>query len=172
MTSLTPSGREGRRSAAARFQPDHVRLLLLAEAPPASPDRYFYFPHVWEQDSLFRYVVRFTLGLEPTRVHKEALLGALRDVGVFLIDVCLDPIFGKSELKACLPDLIARAKALKPDNIILIKTTVFDTAYLPMTQAGLPVVDARIPFPGSGQQLRFEYEMGLALDGIGWRRPN
>ena len=34
----------------------------------------------------------------------------------------------------------------------------------------LPVVDARIPFPGSGHQLEFEHAMGDALDSIGWSR--
>jgi hypothetical protein len=83
-----------RAAAAARFKPDPIRLLLVAEAPPSDAQRYFYFEDVAIHDLLFRYVVRLTLGLEPTREGKAKLLGKLRDAGVFLIDLCLD--LGKS----------------------------------------------------------------------------
>jgi hypothetical protein len=32
----------------------------------------------------------------------------------------------------------------------------------------LPVVDGRIPFPGSGHQIEFEEAMSKALKRIGW----
>jgi hypothetical protein len=51
---------------------------LVAEAPPAAPDRYFYFPAVNTQDSLFRYVVRTVLHREPHRESKGDDLEALR----------------------------------------------------------------------------------------------
>lgn len=146
-------------------------MLLVAEAPPWDEERYFYFEDVAIHDSLFRYVVRLTLELEPTREGKAELLAKLRDAGVFLIDLCLDPGHPeKSELRRCAPDLVARATALKPDHIILIKAPVFDAAFARLKRAGLPVVDARIPFPGSGHQLEFEQAMGDALDSIGWSR--
>ncbi len=53
--------RRRRQQAAVRYQPEHVRLLLVAEAPPSSLDRYFYFHDVRGQDSLFRYVVETVL---------------------------------------------------------------------------------------------------------------
>ena len=31
-----------------KYKPDKIRLLLIAEAPPSSPDRYFYFEDVRE----------------------------------------------------------------------------------------------------------------------------
>jgi hypothetical protein len=34
--------RRRRAEAARKYQPDPVRLLLIAEAPPAATDRYFY----------------------------------------------------------------------------------------------------------------------------------
>ena len=48
--------------------------------------------------------------------------------------------------------------------------TVYDTAFQPLMHAGLPVVDERIPFPGSGQQVRFGYVFDRALRSIGWGR--
>jgi hypothetical protein len=67
--------------------------------------------------------------------------------------------------------LVDRATVLKPDHIILIKAPVFDAAFARLKRAGLSVVDARIPFPGSGHQVEFEQAMGEALDSIGWFRP-
>lgn len=164
-------GRRLREAAAAKYKPDRISLLLVAEAPPTATDRYFYFPDVAIHDSLFRYTARLVLRVEPTRTNKAAILSRLHDAGVFLIDLCPDPVVEKAELRACVEDLVRRAKALKPDKIILIKASVYDAAIRALQAAQLPVVDRMIPFPGSGQQMRFELEMGLALEGISWT-PN
>ena len=84
MTASSDHDLERRRRAAARYKPDDVDLLLVAEAPPSDPDRYFYFEDVREHDDLFRYVCRGLLHREPTRENKRELLTELRDRGVFL----------------------------------------------------------------------------------------
>jgi hypothetical protein len=84
--------RDRRVRAARRFRPDRVELLLIAESPPAAPDRYFYFRDVGSHDSLFRYVSRAILGVEPIRADKADRLVELMDRGVFLIDLMPDPI--------------------------------------------------------------------------------
>lgn len=155
-----------RARAARRFRPERVKLLLIAEAPTNGPDRYFYFPDVPEHDALFRYVVRGILKTEPTRSNKRELLGHLRDAGVFLIDLKLDPV-DDTPLARYVPGLVRRAKKLRPEKVILIKASVYDEAYADFVVAGLPVVDERVPFPGSGQQRRFEKKFARALR----RRP-
>jgi hypothetical protein len=143
-----------------------VRLLLVAEAPPSALDRYFYFDVVPTQDSLFRYVARAMLKVEPTRANKAELLGRLRDRGVFLIDLWPDPVHARTGS----PDvtgLVRRVRQLDPERIIVIKTGVFDTVRGPLLEAGLPLVDERVPFPGSGQQRKFEGAFARALR----RRP-
>jgi hypothetical protein len=166
MTLPTPldviEARKRRAEAAERYQPDRVKLLLVAEAPPAATDRYFYFPDVASHDSLFRYVARAILQREPTRSNKTSLLQELRDREVFLIDLKLDPVDG-TPLIDCVPDLIERIRQLNPRKIILIKTKVHDAAYEALVNAGLPVDPERIPFPGSGQQKRFEEAFARAL---------
>lgn len=159
-----------RARAAARYQPERVELLLVAEAPPAATDRYFYYPEVSTQDSLFRYIARGVLGIEPTRTNKAQLLAFLQARGVLLIDLCEDPVTRGMDLSACVEDLAGRASDLAPDHIILIKASVFDNAFEAMRAAGLPVVDERIPFPGSGQQRKFEEAFRRALVSIQWRR--
>lgn len=84
------AARRRRQRAAHKYQPDLVRLLLVAEAPPSALDRYFYFEDVPTQDSLFRYVVSTVLGEPPSR-DKVPQLCRLRDAGVFLVDLKTDP---------------------------------------------------------------------------------
>jgi hypothetical protein len=161
-----PSDREQARARraqeAAKYKPNVIDLLLVAEAPPGSFDRYFYFDDVRAQDSLFRYVCRGVLGQEPTREGKAELLGALRDRGVFLIDLQEEPVDG-TPLREFVPGLVDRCCALNPRKIILIKTTVFDAAHGALKRAGLPVSPERIPFPGSGRQRQFEVAFRRAL---------
>ena len=155
--------RELRESAAARYKPEQVKLLLVAEAPPDSLERYFYFPEVSVHDPLFRYVAKELLGIGATRWNKPDLLARLQERGVFLIDLCLDPVPDKRTLGACVPDLIDRISALTPEHVILIKVTVYDAAYVRLQSAALPVVNERIPFPSTGQQRRFEEAFRRAL---------
>src|SRR5437867_2723215 len=50
--------RARREQASRRYKPRHIKILLVAEAPPSALDRYFYFEDVAEHDSLLRYVAR------------------------------------------------------------------------------------------------------------------
>lgn len=155
MLKLSDSTQERRAEAARKYRPDLVKCLLVAEAPPAASDRYFYIEDVREQDSLFRYVAQVVLGVKPTRENKPAALRAIRDRGYFLIDLSESPKTAASDLASLVPTLVLRVAGIAPVRIILIKANVFDLAYLPLRAAGLPVVNVRIPFPGSGQQRRF-----------------
>jgi hypothetical protein len=52
--------------------------------------------------------------------------------------------------------LIDEVKAISPDQIVLIKATVFEALCGALRAAGLPVVNTEsLPFPGSGQQRKF-----------------
>jgi hypothetical protein len=61
------------------------------------------------------------------------------------------------------PRLLRRVRPLAPAKISVIKTSVYDMIQRPLAEAGLPVVDERVPFPGSGQQRRFEVAFARAL---------
>jgi len=162
------AARRRRKQASEKYRPHEVRLLLVAEAPPSSLDRYFYFEDVREQDALFRYVVETVLDESPSRTGKAAVLGRLQDQGAFLVDLKIYPKIGDEPLDAHVPDLVSRAAALEPHHVITIKANVCDLCQGPLRAAGLHVVDERIPFPGSGQQRRFVDKMGHALRSIGW----
>lgn len=62
----------------------------------------------------------------PARAAKAAQLARLREAGVFLIDLKTDPKVTDEPLDAHVPDLVARAIALKPNHVITIKSNVCD----------------------------------------------
>jgi hypothetical protein len=167
MASLGDKDADRRRAAADRYRPQRVRLLLVAHAPPHNTERYFYYEDVREKDDLFRYVVAGLFGVKPERADKRTWLGRLSESGVYLIDLIEHPC-DRSELVDHIPGLIERAKALRPDHVVLIKTDVFDSAFSGLVDAGLPVVRARLPFPTSGRQRQFEQGFAAALVRIGW----
>lgn len=157
--------RRGRAVAAERYRPETVRLLLVAQAPPAADDRCFYLPDVPTQDTLFRSVARIILPhTEPTRSNKASLQEQLRDRGVFLIDLKPDPVDG-TVLSQHVPKLLARIAELAPERIILIKADVYDEVYPALARAGLPVKNVRVPFPSFGQQSAFKTAFSRALAG-------
>jgi hypothetical protein len=158
--------RRRRADAAQRWQPEVVDLLVVAQTPPRALDRYFYFEDVAEHDGLFRYVAKAFLGAAPSRVDKPAALAQLRDRGIFLVDVKPDPSDPRP-LASCVEDLVQRCIALAPRAIVLVKADVHDVALAPLRRAGQPVVDVRIPFPGSGQQRNFEVAFARALEAAG-----
>lgn len=160
-----------RRAAARKYQPERVRLLLVAEAPPCATDRYFYFETVDKHDWLFRYVWEGLTGEKPDREQKAAHLAAMRDAGVFMIDLHEDHVEQPTltQLRPCVPGLVERCRGLKPEAIVLIKSIVYDASYAAVRDAGLPVVDVRMPFPASGQQPTFLKLFRQALDACGYR---
>lgn len=81
---------------------------------------------------------------------------------MFLIDLKRDPIDAKP-LADDVPQLVHRIRPLKPEKIIVIKTSVFDLVRNPILNAGLPLIDERVPFPGSGQQRRLVAAFQRAL---------
>jgi hypothetical protein len=162
---------ETRALAARRWWPQELRLLLIAEAPPTAPDRYFYFEHVQTQDSLFRYVHKGLTGQMPSRHGKEAGLAALQSIGVGLVDVSPEPLVRPgAPLSPFVPDLVERVTALAPPLVVLIKATVHDAVLAPLRAAGVNVAPNRIPFPGSGRQAEFEVAFDEALRAAQFQR--
>lgn len=154
----------------ARWKPDRVRLLLIAESAPddggdLANRRFFYDENLTGRDGLFREVVR-ALYDAPTLVSgrgaKTPWLERIRTDGVFLIDLATVPVneFNASARAATLAqnvsETVSLVSHLAPEGIVLVKQNVFDLLERPIREAGLPLLhDAMIPFPGSGQQKRF-----------------
>lgn len=160
--NVAVAARRRREQAAARYRPERIDTLLVAEAPPSALDRYFYFEDVALHDSLFRHVVQAVLGEKPTR-DKAPYLDELRDRGWFLLHMSEEPFRDRAVLPPLLPDLLVRCEELSPRRIVVVGTRLFDLVHRPMRVAGLPIVDVRLPYPGSGQQRRFLDGMRLIV---------
>lgn len=161
-------------SARNRYKPAHIRLLLLAEAPPGNLERYFYFEDVKQHDSLF---LEITGILYPDR--KKSYLASGRDEtlkrdllrefaadGFWLTTVYETPGLSAEENANPLPGLLERLQKIIGGSVpvLLIGAPTYDACYQPLSAAGYRVLNDRIPFPGSGQQKVFRTKFKKAID--------
>lgn len=166
------------RERRARWKPERVRLLLIAESAPddggdLANRRFFYDEHLTGKDGLFREVVR-ALYDDPPLVSgphaKTPWLERLKSDGVYLVDLATtpvnyhSPVAREAALRRNIDETVELARELDPVGIVLVKQNVFDLLAGPLRTAGLPLLhDAMIPFPGSGQQKRFRERFAAAL---------
>jgi hypothetical protein len=162
------------------YKPESIRYLLIAEAPPNSIDRFFYYPDVKTSDYLFLGVMgvlfperkrKYISSGRPESMKKD-LLRDFQEKGFFLLDLLDFPINLYSEsLENALPPLVDKLNKCVDDNtpIILIKANVYDLAFQPLVLNGFKnTVSLRIPFPGQGWQTVFGIKFSEALDIAGY----
>jgi hypothetical protein len=167
-------------AAREAYQPEAIDYLIIAEAPPSNPNRFFYFEDVKTHDSLFLHVMEvlfpeikksYLKKGRPTQLKIE-LLERFKEHGFFLLDLSDQPCELNTEpLAALVPGLVERVHRLAHRDtwIIMIKANVYDLAYKALIDAGISgVIDVRIPFPGSGQQTRFKLAFRHALEEAGY----
>jgi len=158
----------------AIYKPQTIKYLLVAEAPPDSLDRFFYFSDVKTSDWLFLGVMQALYPLQKEEylskkrdsALKEILLKKFQEDNFYLIDLLDYPLsFYSGTLAETTNELVEKIKALSDENtqIILIKANVYDTAYKILKDNGFKVIDKRIDFPASGGQLKFQEKFKEAL---------
>ena len=160
--------------ARLKYKPDNIKYLLIAEAPPDSIERFFYFQDVRQHDYLFLGVAqalypelkdKFIASRRNSEIKNSILLKFKAD-GFYLLDLSELPLSLKTgDLSSQLPNLIEKIKAVvnKKTKIILIKATVFDAAFQVLQDKFENVIDIRIPFPGQGGQKIFQIQFLNAL---------
>ncbi|HEV7329553.1 MAG TPA: hypothetical protein VGN63_00785 [Flavisolibacter sp.] len=161
-------------SARNKFKPREIRILLLAEGPPDSLDRHFYFEDVKIQDSLFLEIMgilypelkkQYLASGRVTELKLE-LLQMFQEDGFFLLDLAEVPCsLLEGMLEEQVPLLLNRLPSLIDNStpVILIKASVYDLCYAPLIANGYFVHNDRIPFPGSGQQRIFREKFSKAI---------
>lgn len=162
----------------ARWKPERVRILLIAESAPddggdIANRRFFYEDNLTGKDGLFREVVRALYdnpALQSGPNGKTPWLERLKSDGVYLIDLAPGPVNYRSPseragaLQRNIEATISHASELEPGGVVLVKQNVFDLLQRSALDAGLPLLhDVMIPFPGSGQQRRFRERFADAL---------
>lgn len=164
-----------------KYKPDRVKYLLVAEAPPDSVERFFYYDNVHQHDYLFLGVSQalypdlkenFLASRRSSKIKSSILLKFKAD-GFYLLDLSELPLsFTTGDLYSQLPTLVEKLIAVSEEKtkIILIKATVYDTAFQYLKQKRFEnVVDTRVPFPGQGGQKAFQVQFNKALRLAGYK---
>lgn len=161
--------------ARLKYKPKKIKYLLIAEAPPDSIDRFFYYDSVKQHDYLFLGVAQ---ALYPDLKEqfifsgrsgdiKDSILQKLKADGFYLLDLSELPLsLMTGDLSSQLPTLVSKIKKVADTNtkIILIKTNVYDTAFRYLQDMDFQsVLNVRIPFPGQGGQTLFQQKFKEAL---------
>lgn len=156
-----------------KYKPRQIRTVLIAEGPPNSLERHFYFEDVKKHDSLFLEIMgvlypeqkqRYLSSKRDTQLKAE-LLESFQEDGYWLLHLSELPC-GLSDLPlpALVPSLLARLEEVdKKTPIILIKSSLYDICYEALSAQGYNVINERMPFPGSGQQGIFREKFRKAL---------
>ncbi len=157
--------------AREKYRPEFIKLMFIAEAPPCSDDRFFYFEDVKKGDSLFLHIIRAVFPdlenweTKQIRAKKEELLYRFKDAGYFLEDSASESIPKGTTTRnkeriitESQQDLRNRIEPYKKHTkFVLLSATVFKVNYLFLKEAGFNILNqVAIPFPGSGQQNKFK----------------
>ncbi|WP_415853480.1 hypothetical protein [Sinomonas sp. G460-2] len=160
-----------------QWKPERVRLLMIAESAPAnggdeSSRRFFYAPRLGRADNLFRGVVHAMYGtskLDLQRTGKHPWLERLCDDGFLLIDLAPYPVNNLSRAERrqihleAVPGCVARAAALDPTGIVVVKKDLYGVLARPLLEAGLPLLqDGPIAFPLGNTRAEFVAGFNLA----------
>ena len=189
-------GRVGSRAAFAkatiRYKPTTIRVLFIAEAPPAFRfNRLFYFEDLREGDTLFLEMMKtlygsalgftengFSSGSSAAgiRSRKSELLARFMREGYFLIDASEEPMPDRASssqklalLPASVPRLIVRLKEFAVDKntpIILIGEVTYSACAPSLMNLGFNVInEGMIDHPARGGQLRFRQKLRRTFQG-------
>ena len=167
--------RELLEKARLKYKPETIKYLLIAEAPPDSIDRFFYYESVQKHDYLFLGIAHALypelkekfLSSHRSSDIKISILKKLQENGFYLVDLSELPLsLSTGDLVSQLPTLANKIKNVVNVNtkIILIKATVYDVAFHFLKTAGFNnLIDIRIPFPAQGGQTQFQEKFSKAL---------
>jgi len=161
------------------YKPREIKCLLIAESPPRSGNkRFFYNPDQEEYDFLFKSVMKVIFSNFKNnyrRGQKHEYLQRFKEQGFYLIDAVDTPI---NDLDDCdrnqiirenLKNKIKEIEGLisKDTPIILIKKNVFEIFYTELKKRGFNVVHSEhIPFPSSWCQRKFKEKFKLCLERV------
>jgi hypothetical protein len=167
-------------TARLKYRPDNLKYLLIAEAPPDSVERFFYYDDVREHDYLFLGVAQALypelkdkfLASKRSSVIKNEILRKFQADGFYLLDLSELPLSQLTDdLSFQLVTLIEKVKNVADEQtkIILIKVNVYDIAFNSLQEEFENVVDIRITFPLYKGLKLFPLMFDKALKLVGYR---
>lgn len=166
--------------ARRQYRPKAIKILFVAEAPPADPRRFFYFEAVKNHDWLFLGLMRWLyeeardVETSELRERKREFLQRFAADGYFLVDASDTPMpisasapIKQRVLTGSLTALTTKLRKLSSTDtrIVLISSAVYRVCCAPLQAAGLNVVNSEmIDFPSTGRQREFGRKLGQLLD--------
>jgi hypothetical protein len=178
------------RRASRRYRPSPVRMLFIAEAPPAyQANRFFYFKDLRCGDTLFLELMKVLYPIKAgfaegafqsrfsakvLRTRKEEFLRLFQHDGYYLIDASPRPLpinfEGKAKqhlLERALPGLLRQVGRLIYETrtpIVLIGGITYSVCLGPLLQEGFTVLNSEmINHPARGGQRLFRAKLSALL---------
>jgi len=156
------------------YEPESIRLVIIAESPPAS-GRYFYNPDGALSEPLFTAFMQY---LRHSPLSKDAGLREFQRRGWVLVDATYEPVntLNSSNRNRVIardyPLLCHDLASLMPDRsipLVLIKANVCRILEPRLTEDGFNVLNAGrvVYFPSTGRQKNFQRQFGAILKAAG-----
>jgi hypothetical protein len=153
-----------------RFTPENPKVIFILESPPAS-GLYFYNPDGKTTEPLFKAMMKDVLGIEPKT--KEEGLRQFAAKGYLILDATYTPVNNLEDDEADaiilrdFPQLLQdlREHVRPTTKIALVKANVCKLLERRLADEGLTVLNegVTIPFPSTGQQLKFTVKIQKVL---------
>jgi hypothetical protein len=154
------------------YQPDGIKLVIVAESPPVS-GLYFYDPTGSISEPLFAALMR---QLRFSALDKDTGLRELQRSGWMLVDATYEPVNDLGRTKRDRNSVIVRDYPLlyddlknlihdNPTPLVLIKANVCQLLEPKLTEDNFNVINRGSPiyFPSHGRQREFAQQFGAAL---------
>jgi hypothetical protein len=156
------------------YQPDDLKLVIIAESPPIS-GKYLYDKSGATTEPLFSALMQ---RLNATSTTKEEGLREFQRRGVILVDATYEPVNGMSDaardrvIERDYPVLLQDLRTLFVDRsrpVALLKTNVCRLLDPRLTKDGFNVINRGQPiyFPSNGQQTKSRQQFTSILQGAG-----
>lgn len=153
-----------------KFEPASVKLVIVAESPPAS-GKYFYNPEGAPSEPLFK-ALMLQLNFKPTT--KESGLREFQQRGWVLVDATYEPVNALSGpardkvIARNYPFLRGDLTALLPDRsapLVLVKANICRLLESDLAKDGFNVLNKGrvVYFPSTGRQKDFQRQFSAIL---------
>jgi len=154
---------ESRERSRRQYRPRRVRILSVAEAPPAS-GRFFY-----HADSGLYRAIRdtFVTAFPSLRSSKGTFLETFRAMGCYLLDLCGEPVDRMNlHLRRCIcldgeARLARRLRKLRPMMIATVVRSIGSNVRRAEAAAGWCGLHLELPYPGRWHHFRMAFRRKL-----------
>jgi hypothetical protein len=159
-----------------RYEPESIRLVVIAESPPAS-GLYFYNPTGVPSEPLFAALMQ-QVGVRPS--SKESGLRDFQRKGWILVDATYEPVNALDrasrdrvivrDYELLLDDLAMLLSASRSIPLVLIKANVCRILEPKLVEDGFNVLNRGrvIYFPSTGRQKDFQRQFGEIAKSAGF----